>query len=235
MKILMSLVFFLFFTPLLWSQEEEGIVALKEIDSLYKEDQFYIGVTYNLIGKQPEGLSQSGFSTGIHFGYTKDMPINKRRNMAIGLGLGLSFNSFNQNVLISETNTNGFAFNIINDAEINFNKNKFSTYMLELPLEFRWRTSTAVDYKFWRIYAGFKLGYVFANNTKFIGEPDTIKLSNIAPFNKFQYGTSISAGYNTWNFYFYYSLNSIFDSNSKIEGKNIDANAIKIGLIFFLL
>ena len=230
MRIILIFVLFLFVTPLLWSQEDKE-VAVKTIDSLYKEDQFYIGVTYNLIGKKPNGLSQSGFSSGFHFGYTKDMPINKRRNIAIGLGLGLSLNSFNQNLQISEAEDKSIGFSIVSD----FTKNKFSTYMLEVPLEFRWRTSTAVDYKFWRIYTGFKFGYLFAANTKFEGDPSNIKLSNVDAFNNFQYGVSLSAGYNTWNFYFYYALNPIFNSDSKIDGKTIDANALKIGLIFFLL
>jgi len=228
MRIVVTLVLFLFVTPLAWSQDKDAIV--KPIDSLYKEDQFYIGVTYNLIGKKPNGLSQSGFSSGFHFGYTKDMPINKRRNISIGLGLGLSLNSFNQNLLISELEDKSTTFSITTD----FTKNKFSTYMLEVPLEFRWRTSTALDYKFWRIYTGFKFGYVLASNTKFEGLPSNIKLSNIDAFNDFQYGVSLSAGYNTWNFYFYYALNPIFNNDAKIDGKTINANAIKIGLIFFL-
>ncbi|WP_041301691.1 porin family protein [Lacinutrix sp. 5H-3-7-4] len=233
----MRFIFFIFIsvvfiTPAL-SQESDNTFGNKVIDSLYKEDQFYIGVTYNLLGQKPEGLSQNGFSSGFHFGFTKDMPINKRRNIAIGLGVGLSLNSFNQNLQIAKTDGNNLEFSIIDDTD--YSKNKFSTYMLEVPLEFRWRTSTAVDYKFWRIYTGFKFGYLFANNTKFEGQPENMKLSNLDIFNKFQYGLSLSAGYNTWNFYFYYSLNPIFKNEAQINGQIIDANALKVGLIFFIL
>jgi len=235
MKFIFIFLFSFFVSPLLLAQEDAEPLAVKEIDSLYKEDQFYIGVTYNLLGKKPSGLSQSGFSTGFHFGFIKDMPINKRRNIAIGLGLGLSINSFNQNILISEAENKSYTFSIIDDSAINFTKNKFSNYMLEVPLEFRWRTSTAVDYKFWRIYGGFKFGYVFTNNTKFKGDPNDIKLSNIDIFNKLQYGLSLSAGYNTWNIYFYYALNPIFKSDAHINNNVLDANAIKIGLIFYIL
>jgi hypothetical protein len=206
-----------------------------EVDSLYKEDQFYFGLTYNLIGKKPNGLSQSGFSGGFHFGYTKDMPINKRRNKAIGVGLGLSFNSFNQNLQIQDDLNGGFLLQIIDETEITFTKNKFSTYMVEMPIEYRWRTSTATDYKFWRIYSGFKLGYVFANNYRFEGSPENIKLKNINIINNIQYGLTLGAGYNTWNFYLYYALNPIFNNTAEIDGKVIDANAIKIGLMFYIL
>ncbi|MGB1209940.1 MAG: porin family protein [Lacinutrix venerupis] len=205
------------------------------IDSLYKEDQFYFGLTYNLIGKIPSGLSQSGFSGGFHFGYTKDMPINKRRNKAFGIGLGLSINSFNQNLQILEDNKGDNTFTIINKDEISFTKNKFSTYMVEMPIEYRWRTSTATEYKFWRIYTGFKLGYVLINSSKYEGAPNDIKLNNIDAINDLQYGLTLAAGYNTWNFYLYYALNPIFNDKAKIDGNVINANAIKIGLMFYIL
>ena len=35
------------------------------IDSLYREDQFYIGLTYNLLQKRPKGVSQNSFSSGL--------------------------------------------------------------------------------------------------------------------------------------------------------------------------
>ena len=42
--------------------------------------------------------------------------------------------------------------------------------MIEMPIEFRWRNSTASSYKFWRIYAGAKLGYVAGARSKAVFE-----------------------------------------------------------------
>lgn len=205
------------------------------VDNNYREDQFYASITYNLLGKKTSGVSQSGFSSGFHIGFIRDMPINTKRNVAIGIGLGLSTNSFNQNVLISENN--GALNYAILDDDVSFSKNKFTTYLVEMPIEFRWRTSTATEYDFWRIYTGLKLGYIFYNSSKFKGLPDDIKLSNINDFNKLQYGLTLSAGYSNVNFYLYYALNSIFDSNVKLNESNetIEMNAVKIGLIFYIL
>lgn len=214
--------------------QEDSFLKEQPIDSLYKEDQFYFGVTYNLIGKQPKGISQSGFSSGFHLGFIKDIPLNKRRNSAIGVGLGVSINSFNQNLLINET-SRGVLLSVLDRTETDYTKNKFSSYMLEMPLEYRWRTSNPEDYKFWRVYTGVKLGYVFANQTKFKGEPRNVSLKNDEIFNDFQYGLTISAGYNTWNFYVYYALNPIFNSTAKLNGETINMNAIKIGLMFYIL
>lgn len=224
--------FFAFISSLLFfeglSQEDN---SNKVIDSLYKEDQFYAAITYNVLNNVPDDLSQSGFSIGFHIGFIKDMPINKRRNLALGLGFGYSTNSFNQNLLINKE-VNNFVYEIIDEDD--FSKNKFSNHLIELPIEFRWRTSTATDYNFWRIYAGFKVGYMLLNNTKYKGDLGEIKYSNISEFNKFRYGIYLSTGYSTWNFYAYYGLKSIF-KNATIDENKLDMSDIKLGLIFYIL
>ncbi|MFK7780767.1 porin family protein [Psychroserpens sp.] len=204
------------------------------VDDKYREDQFYVSVTYNLLGNKPDGVSQSGFSSGYHFGFIRDMPINKRRNLAIGVGLGISSNSYNQTLLISEGNDD-FQYTVLNDSDIEYSKNKFTTYLIEFPIEFRWRTSTATDYDFWRIYAGLKLGYVFYNSSKFNSIEGDIRLSNIDSFNAFQYGLTLSAGYSNISFHLYYGLNDIFNEDAKINGQSIEMNSVRIGLMFYLL
>jgi len=42
-------------------------------------------------------------------------------------------------------------------------------------------------------------------------------------------------GYNTWNLYMYYALNPIFSGDVKLDGVSVDMNAIKIGLMFYIL
>ncbi len=209
----------------------------KEKSDLYKnyrEDQFYISVTYNLLNKKPGDVSQSGFSTGFHLGFIRDMPINEKRTVALGVGLGLSTNSYNQNIAISETN-NQVSFNVIDESEINVSKNKFTTYLLEVPFEFRWRKSSPTNYNFLRIYPGFKLGYLFYNSTKFKSDQGSEKLSNIDNFNKLQYGLTLSAGYSTWNVHVYYGLNPIFKDSAKLDGEILDISSFKIGLMFYIL
>ncbi len=205
-----------------------------QVDHKYREDQFYASITYNSLGNIPRGLSQSGFSTGFHFGFIRDMPVNKRRNIALGLGLGISSNSYNQNLLISESN-GSYNYSFVDETSIDVSKNKFTTYLIEVPFELRWRTSTASEYSFWRIYAGFKLGYLLYNSTKFKSNAGNIKLSNVDDFNKFQYGLTLSAGYGTWNFQAYYGLNPIFDNSARLNGNSIDIIAVKIGIMFYIL
>ena len=220
---------FLFCNCLLGAYAQSNKVT--ELDSLYREDQIYISVTYNALTNLPNGVSQSSFSTGFHFGVVRDFPINKQRNVAIGLGLGYSINTFNQNIRISDTFPP--TYTILED--INFSKNNFSQHLLEMPFEFRWRTSNSETYKFWRIYTGVKLGYVFASKSVYNGDPYNETHRNLEGLNPWQYGLTLSVGYNTWNGYVYYGLNPIFDFISSTNAQSIEMNALKIGLIFYLL
>ncbi|WGD33530.1 porin family protein [Olleya sp. YS] len=231
MKKLLLLLILLLLAPLAVAQDEG--IKKNVIDSLYREDQFYLGITYNLLSKKPKDVSQNGFSSGIHFGVIRDMPINKRRNKAIGIGLGVSLNSYNSNILISENNKQT-TFSVLDTDQVDFSKNKFYTYVLEMPIQYRWRTSTPTEYSFWRIYTGFKIGYVFANSTRYSGTPIDVRLKNNDTFNTLQYGLTMSAGYNTWNFYLYYGLNDLFE-NATVNNQSLDMSAIKIGLMFYIL
>ena len=206
----------------------------EELYKNYREDQFYASVTYNLLNIKPSDVSQSGFSSGFHFGFIRDMPINDKRDFAFGLGLGISTNSYNQNLRVEKSNNN-FLYSIIDESEVNVSKNKFTTYLVEVPFEIRWRTSTPTDYNFWRIYTGFKVGYLLYNSTKFKSDAGNENLSNIDDFNKLQYGLTLSAGYGTWNFHVYYGLNSIFDSNVKLNNEAVDMKSLKVGLMFYIL
>lgn len=228
-KLLFSLLVLFSFCS--FSQEQDSIPQ----DLKYREDQFYFSITYNFLGQKPSGVSQQGFSSGFHGGFLRDMPINKDRTVALAIGLGVSINSYNQNLRVSKNEMNATIFSIVNDETV-FTKNKYFTYLVEVPFEFRWRNSTPTSYKFWRIYSGFKFGYVFANQAKYEGEPTNVKLNALDRFNKLQYGLTLSAGYNTWNIHMYYALNSIFDNNTKLDtGESVDMRAIKIGLIFYIL
>ena len=214
---------------------QDVVIDTTSIDESYREDQFYLSLTYNLLANKPENLSQSGFSSGLHAGFIRDFPINEKRTFAVGIGVGYAVSTFNHNMLINKDDSGNTEFSILDQSDICYSKNKFSTHTLEFPIEFRWRNSTPTSYNFWRVYTGFKMGYVFAHGTKFKGDLGSLKYQNISEFNQFQYGLTLSFGYNTWNAHFYYALNPIFDSSAKLEGNSLDLSVAKIGLIFYIL
>lgn len=229
-------LFFLIFIPLksIVAQVDEDTSSKKILDSLYREDQFYIGVTFNLLFNKPNGISQSGFSGGLHLGVTRDMPINKKRNIAIGLGLGYSINRYKQNLFIGEEiGTEETIFSNLEGED--FTANRFVTHLIEAPLEFRWRTSTAASHKFYRIYTGLRLGYLHYFNSKFQQAGNEVRQTKVDELDKIRYGATFTFGWNTFNFHFYYSLNPLFNDGATIGEETVDLNTVKIGLMFYIL
>lgn len=203
------------------------------VDSLYREDQFYLGFTYNILQQRPEGIKQNKFSSGIAFGFLRDMPFNKTRTWSIAAGLGYSINNFNQNLLITESGGEHH-YDII-PSGLAYDKNKLILHYIDLPIEIRWRTSTPQSHKFWRVYTGIKFSYMVFNRYKFKNGDDRFSSSNNDDFNKFQYGLYLATGYNTWNLNVYYGLNPLFKTDAKLNGESIDMHTLNVGLMFYIL
>ncbi|MFC4218829.1 porin family protein [Flagellimonas marina] len=200
--------------------------------SRYLEDQFYIGFGYNLLLNKPTDAVQRNLSYNLQLGFIKDIPLNVRRNFGIGIGLGYAVNSYYSNVVAAQSGDE-LTYEVLNTSE--FNRNKLGTHSLELPFEFRWRTSTAEEYRFWRIYAGAKLGYVFSGRSRTVMEDGTMAFSN-PDINEFQYGLILSFGYNTWNVHAYYGLNPLLENGTDLQsGESLDLNVLRIGVIFYIL
>lgn len=202
------------------------------VDSLYREDQFYIGVTYNTLVNRPTGISQNKFTPSFSLGILRDMPFNKNRTKSIAAGIGYSINNYNQNILISETN--GIIEYNPTSSLISYDTNKLTLHYLDIPVEFRWRTSTPESHKFWRIYTGFKFSYLVYDRSKYVDSQVTNKVTGNSDLNKFQYGTYLSVGYNTVNFYVYYGLNPIFKS-AVLNGNSLEVNTLNFGFMFYIL
>lgn len=200
--------------------------------SKYLEDQFYIGFGYNFLLEKPSDVVQRSLSYNLQTGFIKDIPFNQRRNFGIGIGLGYATNSYYSNIVASKVD-NAIVYSVSNTSD--FERNKLETHAIEIPLELRWRTSTADEYKFWRIYAGAKLGYVFSGSSRMVSDANTMRFSN-DDIQSFQYGLQLNFGYNTWNVQAYYGLNPLLKDGTALEnGEAIDIRVLRIGIIFYIL
>ncbi|WP_394775961.1 porin family protein [Flavobacterium sp.] len=234
MRLLFSCLFLISFFNSFAQEVKPELTPIVKIDSLYREDQFYFSVTYNLLVQGPTGLKQEKFSAGLSAGFLRDMPINKARTIAIAAGLGLSYQNFYQNLTISKAPDGALIYGVNSSSE--FVSNRYKQYSVDVPIEFRWRNSTFESYKFWRIYSGVKLSYIFSDKSILKDGESTYKISKNKDINQFQYGVYVSAGYNTWNVYCYYGLNGLFDKSVKtVSGESIGVNAMNIGVIFYIL
>ena len=122
-------------------------LAQSQADSLYREDQIYASIGYPLLISTPEGLTQNKLSHSFSLGFIRDMPINSARNIAFGLGLGLNYNVVYTNLHFTD-DMKSMTF-VSTDVT-----NQWNSVDAEIPIEFRWRSSTPTNFQFWRIYAG---------------------------------------------------------------------------------
>ena len=219
----------LIFGFLIFYMHGNAQVEKDTIDLNYLEDQLYVSLTYNILINKPTTIEQNGFSGGFSIGFIKDIPFNRQRNFGIGVGLGYAYNSYIQNLKITQENETSL-FETAQDYTIN----RFGMSALEVPIELRWRNSTPQKYKFLRVYTGFKVAYVLSAKTKFKDNNITLATKNISEINRLQYGLTLAAGFSTWNLYMYYGLNPFFNDVEFI-GKSLDLTDFNIGLKFYIM
>jgi hypothetical protein len=181
--------------------------------------------------KRPDGITQNKFSSGFKGGFLRDFPLNKKRNVAIAVGPGLSYNKYFQNLIIAEEN----GIPTYNNATVDYSKNKLEQFFIDVPIELRWRTSGPESHKFWRIYTGLQLSYLAYSKSVYIDGLNNATVTNNPDLNKFQAGVYLVWGYNTWNFYGYYGLTPFFKSSAKIQEQSVGFNALHLGLMFYIL
>ena len=231
-------LFLLSALPVFAQIEEETDSIVPKFDSLvpdpkYREDQFYLSLSYNLMQGKPPSYSQNSLSTGFTLGFLRDMPVNEARNHSIAIGLGYSYNNIKHNLFVSELNGDP-VYEVV--PEGSFDKNKLVLHYLELPIELRWRNSNAYSHKFWRVYAGFKASYLLNDRSQFESSEGRVWVRRNPDINKIVLGTYLAAGWNTWNFYAYYGITPIYGPDAKNEkGVDIKLNSLNIGLMFYIL
>lgn len=199
----------------------------------YLEDQFYVGLTYDYLISEASNVVQHSLSRGIHAGFQKDLPMNERRNIGLALGVGYSYDLVYSNIFRENTSDSYHIIKNLND--LNINKNYFETHTLEFPIEFRWRTSTAQSHKFWRIYTGMRLGYVFSAKSLYKRDDITIYFNNSDLNKKWHFKVYSAFGYNTWNFFIQYNLSSILKDAKLENNTSLRSSLLQMGLIFYIL
>jgi hypothetical protein len=207
------LIIFSFLFSSIYSQELPNFEA---VDSLYREDQFYFNLSYNVLRKLPYTISQNSLSAGINLGILRDFPINKSRTVAIAPGLGFSFNNYQQNLVIEQK-----------ENAMNYSTIPFNTSYDRNKLTFN-------SHKFYRIYGGIKFSYLLYSRSRYIAEGKDFKVDNNPDLNKFQYGVYLCSGYNSANFFVYYGLQDIF-KNGTLNNNPLALRTVNLGFMFYIL
>ena len=219
-------VYILLFFSSITSAQKDSL----DIGDRYADDQIYFMVSYNQKFSQPTSITRSGFSYGLSTGFMKDIILNKQGTISFALGAGYGYDFYNHKLKVEQINQS-----TLFSTDNTLNSNTYSSHNLELPLEVRWRTSTANKYKFWRIYSGIKFLYNFSNNFEFLSENDVkTSYANIDSYNKLQFGLTLSGGYDVINFHIFYGLSPVY-KNATINAESIETKVLKFGFVFYFL
>ena len=227
LKILIRKKFFFLFSLLFLNQL--SFTQSNESKEDYREDQFYFGSSYFIQTQPLDEFKQNGFSGNFQLGFIRDFPLNDSSTKAIGIGFGYERNFFTSNIQPVESSSN-IDYRIVVSRFLE-SKNKISFSSLVIPLEYRWRRSSIDQYKFWRIYSGFKLkkNFPLYSNPSYGSE---ITIDDVEDWTTSIY---INAGYNTWNISLEYDLNPLLKNKKTTNGENLNISFFRLGLVFYLL
>ena len=227
LKILIRKKFFFLFSLLFLNQL--SFTQSNKSKEDYREDQFFFGSSYFILTQPIDEFKQNGFSGNFQFGFIRDFPLNDSSTKAIGVGFGYERNFFTSNIQPVESDSN-IDYRIVVSRFLE-SKNKISFSSLVIPLEYRWRRSSIDQYKFWRIYSGFKLkkNFPLYSNPSYGSE---ITIDDVEDWTTSIY---INAGYNTWNISLEYDLNPLLKNKKTTNGENLNISFFRLGLVFYLL
>jgi hypothetical protein len=191
-----------------WSAYSDGPERIDHVVLDFNHDRFQL---------LPQGVTQGYFSFGVNAYLFHDRPLNKKGTLAFAIGAGVSSFNIHNNAQFSYTeNDEG---NLITEftpfAEgLEYKKNKLSLNYLEIPVEFRIRTMKIDEEDKsrtnFRLYLGFKAGYLLSSHTKYKDDDSKIKVYNIKNLLEYRYGPTLRIGFKKIGFQAFYSMTSIF-------------------------
>jgi len=219
----------LFFLTYLFSFSLFSQSSYESSKDTYREDQLYFGSSYFIQSESISDFKQNGFSGNFQFGFIRDFPLNNNSTRAIGVGVGYERNFFTSNIQpIKENDEINYRIVVSKFLE---SKNEMSFSSIVFPLEYRWRKSNIDEFKFWRIYSGFKL----KKNFPLYSNPSYGSELKIDEINDWTTSIYLNAGYNTWNISLEYDLDPLIKNKKTVQGESLNISFFRLGLVFYIL
>lgn len=105
------------------------------------------------------------------------------------------------------------------ESDIDFDKNRFSSTYIRLPLSFEWRSKDDDNGKKFRIIAGPDFGFLINGKVKQKSDENgKQKFNDNYHFTKFRYGGFVRLGYGSTGLFAKYYLNDMFENSPAQEG-----------------
>ncbi len=201
---------------------------------IFSDDNLIVDLNYESWINKPSNVTLKPYSSGINISYLDNF-IGEHSNICLAAGLEISSNNF---FIDATPELNAGVVTFVNiPYSINYKKNKLTTTYLEIPFELRFRTNKSKrEDKSFKIFLGFKVGYLISNHLKYKGDAFDgsgkkikIKQYNIDNIEKYRYGVTARIGYGKFNITGFYPLTKLFEKD-----KGPDITPVSVGLSLFL-
>ena len=155
-------------------------------DNPEKFDRIVVDINFNNWLNAPPGVDQKLYSVGGSFYWYKDIPLGEKSNVAVAYGIGLDYHNVYSNGAVQyDVDGEGNIFTDLTPIKLppGYTINKATFKYVEVPVELRLRTMNRskeerMGFNF-KLYLGFKAGYLLGNNMKYRDNENKIKLSKI--------------------------------------------------------
>lgn len=224
------LVFFSLFLSLLSlsakAQEAKERPQIVRIEDRH-EDKIVLELTHDSWLNTPEGVEPRVPSIGFKGYFFSDYSFGKS-DFSFAWGLGVSVDNVHSNaVFIQEVESDGTVGEQLLTPfpeGYEWQRNKFVTTYIELPLELRYIKTGRNPFK---LAAGFRVGYMLSNHQKIIDTEGKRKFYDFEDINALRYGLSARLGVGKVQLTGFYSLVPLID-----PARGSDVIPISLGLAF---
>ncbi len=189
------------------------------------EDKILIELSNDTWLDVPSGVELRPFSPGFNAYFFSDHSFGKS-DFSFAWGFGVAVDNVHSNA--------AFAWQVGGEGQVEeqglfpfpdsyeYERNKFVSTFLELPLELRY---IQTDNKPFKVAIGFRLGYMVSNHQKLIDSEGKRKFYDFDGLNRFRYGLSARVGVGKVQVMAYYSLVPLLEAET-------DVVAASVGLAF---
>jgi hypothetical protein len=176
-----------------------------------KQERILVNFMLDSWMKTPLGIATNWIkSRSFEFYFMADKAF-ANEHLGIAYGIGISSTNVNSNARFDQINNNTI-LNPIDSTQ--YNMNKLSTNYIEIPLEFRFRTSHIHNGNRFKIAIGAKAGYLLQDHLKFVSDSIKEKLYNTPNIDPWRFCAIGRIGYGKFSLTGFYGLNTLFKSGS---------------------
>lgn len=190
-----------------------------------KYDRLIFDIVYNDWTGDQSPFKNHWSSIGLNTSFMFDIPLSKRNNIALGIGVSHQLMRIRHDNQFFE-NDSPAATDYVEVAAPAHDKNILAGNMFAMPVELRFRKK---DWRHFKFHIGGKIGYQANMFSKYVYDAgpnrNVVRDYGFPDLNRLVYGAHVRIGLRNWALYASYNFNTLFSSSESTA-----LNQIQFGL-----